>query len=508
LTDTNELNTLILQGAKAITDSPLYTKIHPGQQPATPICQDGNRYYLQRYWTLETECLDYLQLHFLNKEITPSKNIPFPPIEKKITDMLDEGKLLPEQAQAISKASQSLLTLITGGPGTGKTYTAGILLRTLWEMIPPEERSDFKIALAAPTGKAAANLEASIRRALVSAEGFTPPSAQTLHQLLKINKNNKRRVSVALTADLILIDESSMIDMNLMSQLLQAIKPGARLVLLGDRHQLPSVEAGAIFADFISCFESHPHERVALATLNTCLRAELKGIIDLATCVNEGKEIESLTLLDQSLNGIRRLNNEEPLKGKLQQKRLLAHVLPHFPIVTRLPEDPWSVLEQFSRFRILTPMRKGILGVESLNSAIQQAMQKKMCSVFPIIVMQNDHRLGLFNGEVGLLVKEGSVEFALFASRDTRQAVRRIPRLLMPRFEYAYCLSIHKSQGSEFDHVVLLLPEGSQCFGREALYTGITRAKKQLDIWSPDATLQHMIRSVSRRQSGVAERQH
>lgn len=508
LSDMNVLRQLICQGAKEIAASSLCcTKEVENERGAiTPICKNGHRYYLQRYWALETQCLEHLQYHFLNEAATPAKNIPYHQVEEQVANLSAQGKLLPEQAQAILVASQSLLTLITGGPGTGKTYTAGLLLRTIWESVPPEERGNFQIALAAPTGKAAANLEASIRRALASVEGFPPVVAQTLHQLLKISKNARRKQPEPLMADLILVDESSMIDMSLMSQLFQAIKPGSRLVLLGDRHQLPSVDAGAIFADLISCFESNEKRQIGVAKLKTCLRAELKGIIDLAACVNAGNEKGGVALLDESSNGIHRIAWEANLSGKLQQKRLLTHVIPHFPVITHLPQDPWTVLEQFSRFRLLTPMRKGLLGVESLNSAIFQAMQHKMCCVFPIIVMKNDYRLGLFNGEVGLLVKEHNQEFALFASRESAKEVRRIPRLLMPHFEYAYCLSIHKSQGSEFDHVVLLLPEGAQCFGREALYTGITRAKKQLEIWGPDEILKRMIGSVGLRQSGVIER--
>lgn len=503
------LSLLIRQGAKEIIDTPLcHLKTENEKDPITPVYHDGNRYYLQRYWSLETLCLNHLKRHFLDEKLFPEKNPPHHQIEEQVMSLSEQGKLLPEQAQAILKASKSLLTLITGGPGTGKTYTAGLLLRTIWNAIPVEEKNSFKIALAAPTGKAAANLEASIRQALASVTGFPPIAAQTLHQLLKIGKSGRPKQPEILMADLVLVDESSMIDVNLMRQLFQAIRPGARLVLLGDRHQLPSVEAGAIFADLISCFESSQHKHIAVAKLKTCLRAELKGILDLAASVNEGNEQESISLLNGSSNGIRRINEKNGLSGKQRQKELVSHALPHFPVITHFSEDqdPWSALKHFSRFRILTPMRKGFLGVESLNAAIFQIMQQKMCCVFPIIVMENDYRLGLFNGEVGLLIKENNQDFALFASRESSEEVRRIPRILMPPFEYAYCLSIHKSQGSEFDHVLLLLPEGAQSFGREALYTGITRAKKQLEIWSADDTLKQMIGSVALRQSGIVER--
>ena len=169
-----------------------------------------------------------------------------------------------------------------------------------------------------------------------------------------------------------------------------------------------------------------------------------------------------------------------------------------------------DLLEQFSRFRILTPMRNGPFGVDALNSIILQTMSGKTslngCFIAPIMVMQNDYRLGLFNGEMGLIVKERETEFALFSSRDSGQKFRKIPVILMPRFEYVYCLSVHKSQGSEFDHVVLLLPDGTQSFGREALYTGVTRAKRRLEIWSSPQVLSQMMKQRSVRESGVIKR--
>lgn len=504
--DLDALTTLICQGAQRSPSALMLrpNKVESSHGRLVPIYQDHDRYYFQRYWQLETQCIERLLSRFALS--VPAKTIPFAQVSEQVKHLTAQGKLLPEQARAILFASQSLLTLITGGPGTGKTYTAGLLLRTIWETLTPEERSHFQIALAAPTGKAAANLEASIRRALCSVEESPVIAAQTLHQLLGMRKYGRPKQMKMLMADLVLVDESSMIDMNLMSHLLQSVKPGGRLVLLGDRHQLPSVDAGSIFADLITCFESNGSEQICVAELKTCMRTELQGIVELAACIQSGNEESAMALLNASLNGVSLRRCESDISAMEHQKHLLSHVVPYFPVMNDLKEGFCQALEQFARFRILTPMRKGVLGVESLNAAIFQMMQHKRCSVFPIIVMQNDYRLGLFNGEVGLMVKEREREFALFTSREPGKDVRQIPRLLMPHFEYAYCLSIHKSQGSEFDYVVLLLPEGTQCFGREALYTGITRAKRHVEIWSSCRVLKEMIRSVGHRQSGIIER--
>lgn len=505
--DFDHLNSLILQGAKKI-GIPLIYDVAMGEHIVNaPIYKNEFCYYLQRYWHLETVFLTGLLQHLDYPLTYPTHLIE---IKKQVEVLINNEILLSEQAEAILKASQTPLTLITGGPGTGKTYTAGILLRILWECIQAENRENFKVVLAAPTGKAAANLEASIQRSLALVEGFPAIKAQTLHQLLGIRKSGGIQKAVQLDADLILVDESSMIDIHLMGVLVSGLKPGARLILLGDKHQLPSVEAGSLFADLTDYFLSDLVKRGQVVELKTCLRAELKSIIDLAGHIKNGDAASALKLLDGNNEGISLIETEEKCSGKELQKHLLKYVVPHFPIITKFPEDPLDLLKQFSHFRVLTPMRKGLLGVDALNAAIFQAMSLKMtssaCFIVPIMVMHNDYRRGLFNGEVGLLIREHECEYALFASREIEKSVRKIPILLMPRFEYAYCLSVHKSQGSEFDHVVLLLPDGTQNFGREALYTGVTRAKRCLEIWSSPRVFTQMVNQVDLRQSGVIDR--
>lgn len=480
-------------------------QVLPDDGIQAPIIKNHGSYYLQRYWRLESSFLTHIRKLF-------SGNHPIFPLDDrmvhdKVKTLLKEQKLLDEQAEAVLAASQSPLTIITGGPGTGKTYTAGVLLRIILETAV---RDNKVIALAAPTGKAAANLESSIKKALKGMEGSTVVKAQTLHQLLGIKKSRMSRTPSMLTADLILVDESSMIDVSLMGQLFAALKPGARLILLGDRFQLPSVEAGSLFADLTDYFQSEPNKYAKVVELKTCLRAELKSIIDLADRIKTGSDAAALQLLDAHVEGIHLICLDKELRTNDQQKRLLKEVVPYFPEIKKLPGDPLDLLEQFARFRILTPMRKGPLGVEALNGLIFQALNSKMLqngwSAAPIMVMKNDYRRDLYNGETGILVKDRESEFVFFPSRDSDKKFRKISLLLMPRFEYAYCLSVHKSQGSEFDHVVLLLPDGTHHFGREALYTGATRARRRLDIWSSPPVLSQMMKLTAVRQSGVGQR--
>ena len=499
-----QLSSLIFKGCKEIKFPLISLGSEVNSAILTPVVKNQDFFYLHRFWHFETLFLKTIQQKLSDKQSL----IPLDQdkVVNRIDMLLSENKLLKEQAEAILIATQSPLTLITGGPGTGKTYTAGLLLRTIWEALDKESKSEFKISLTAPTGKAAANLQASIQNALSGEDGFPQLKAQTLHQLLGIKKHMRDQHPLFLTADLILVDESSMIDIRLMGQLFSAIKPGARLIMLGDRHQLPSIEAGSLFTDLINFFA---HKQSSVVELKTCLRAELKSIIDLADQIKLGNDEHVLSLLESDQEGIKLVKLEQEMSVNEQQKRLLGYAIPQFPLVRTFPEDPSDLLKQFSRFRILSPMRKGALGVDALNVLIYQAMLVKAqggCFIAPIMVTKNDYDLALFNGEVGLILKERDQEFALFASRELGAGFRQIPLLLMPSFEYAYCLSVHKSQGSEFEHVALILPEGTQTFGREALYTGVTRAKRSLEVWSQPLILSQMIKLTSVRQSGVVER--
>lgn len=492
--------------------------------PPAPICKQGPRYYFQRYWLQESLFLEHVVP--LLSSTTPLIAVDEAHVRSKIDTLSLKKSLLPEQAWAVMQGCLYPFTIITGGPGTGKTHTAGILIRVLWESLTAEQRSKCRIGLAAPTGKAAANLEGSIRRAIGQVEGFPVLTAQTLHALLGLGKVSRDGASLVLPYDVLLVDESSMMDVRMMGQLLAALKPGARLILLGDRYQLPPVEAGSLFSDLVNFMQSHHEKKTYVSELKTCLRAELRTIVDLAAQINQGNEETVLEMLNgaKSDSGIAYVPFDCSQTAKEHQRQLLAYSQARFPLGDQVLHQPLELLKEFSRFRILTPLRKGPLGVEFLNALFLQAemTRARRFDVFvaPIMIIQNDYRQDLFNGEAGLLVRknagketssqdlsEGS--YAIFASKTNellKTDVRKIPALMLPKFEYAYCLSVYKSQGSEFEHVVLLLSEGSECFGREALYTGVTRARRALEIWSTPEVLSQMIGRATARHSGIAER--
>lgn len=522
LKDWQAINNFIIRGA-ALLPKGLVTEVtNSCATPATPICRFGSFFYFQRYWFYETLFLKHFQIIAQAvPALIPDQKL----LQDQIHALLQQDQLLPEQAEAILSACRNSFTVICGGPGTGKTYTAGNLIKTFWTALDADQQQNCEIALAAPTGKAAANLQRSLCAATSHLVDFVPIKAKTLHALLGIRPHHSQRDTAItlLSADLILVDESSMIDANLMSQLLAAIKPGARLVLLGDRHQLPPVASGALFSDIITHLTKHFSNQVV--ELNTCLRIELKAIIDFADTINRGDTksvIDTLTVSSAS-SGISRLSLKGEHSSKATQQALIEQVAPHFHKPSLNKEDHRQLLDAYQNFRLLSPLRKGPFGIDELNRLIYSHLIKKMRgqSWFstPIMLVSNDYRLKLFNGEVGVLVRHGDCndsnsqylkeeDFAVFldSSGEHAHAIRKLPALVLPNYEYAYCLSVHKSQGSEFNHVLLLMPEGSERFGREILYTAATRARKKLEVWGNDAVLCAAITRQACRLSGVVQR--
>lgn len=450
----------------------LIDKIIEGSKHFQPdqVHRDGNNYYLIRNWNKETECLEFIQKILLSE---PSIKADIPQIA---------SDLLPEQSQAILSASQNALTVLTGGPGTGKTYTAGHMIRSLWEALPIEQQKNFEIVLAAPTGKAASNLQNSMQRALKGLSLADHIQSQTLHSLLKIF--SKRKDEVKLTADLVLVDECSMIDTHVMSKLLKAIKPGSRLILLGDKYQLPSVEIGSIFAN-LADFLAGSNKCVELLK---CMRSEFQGLVDFAQGIKSGN-----LNLTRNYEGV----SFPDVQNYFEHPNLLTDYL-----------TQQIKIHEFSKFRILSPLRKGLLGVDALNRQIYQGLCKTGQKMqIPIMVTQNHEETGLFNGDVGVLVTTKNPYDRLFDKSD--YAVingQTIPALLLPNYELAYCMSIHKSQGSEFEKVLLILPEKSEYFGREVFYTAVTRAKKAIDILTTPTVLQAVLSKPTQRHSGLLTR--
>ncbi|WP_052354796.1 exodeoxyribonuclease V subunit alpha [Candidatus Protochlamydia sp. R18] len=474
--------------------------------PNTPICMHKGNFYLQKHWVLETVFLKNLKKHL---QTPPTLELNRIVLEQHLNECVLKKKLLLEQAQAILTGCLSSLSLITGGPGTGKTFTAGRFIQIYWDSLKECQKKNCQIALAAPTGKAAANLQKSLSLVTAQLKDFPPLKAKTLHQLLGINNRSRNESGIRLAADLIIVDESSMIDVKMMAYLFEALKKGSRLILLGDQHQLPSVEAGSLFADLTKL-----KTKIPCTELKVCLRTELSSIVSLAHYINQGKGQETLSMLNETqIAGISRLNLSPDRREA--QKEFVQHVMNHFPLSIKV-QDNQKILELFNTIRILSPMRKGYFGVDSINQLIwNHVSQIKLSSgwlAIPIIIVTNDYKQNLFNGETGVLIRKlplksiASEDYALFPSKDEGENIRCLPACLLPKYELAYCLSVHKSQGSEFERVILMLPEGSECFGREVFYTGVTRARKHIEVWGADFTIERTISQQSFRLSGIQTR--
>lgn len=456
------------------------------------IKQFHHLYYLQKFWVYEEIFLHALKGLLLEP---PKYKLEVKLIEEAIKRLTNDGALLPLQGKAIASACLNRLTILSGGPGTGKTYTAGKMIGLLWENLEASVKEKFKIALAAPTGKAAANLQASLWKSTQNIKDFPSIKACTLHSLLGIkNKNSMVDLEKKLNADLIIVDESSMIDVRMMAALFCSIKPAGRLILLGDRFQLPSVEAGSLFACLIELFEKL--ESPSLVELTQCVRTDKADLIQFANAVKAGDVSAARSILHTAhANGsIIRL----PYRDEDTHKIIIDYARPYFEKIAH--KDPLAILQHFNRFRILTPLRKGPWGVEEINKKMHISLKS---AVVPIMLMQNDQRLDLYNGETGILVRDLHEEYALFSSRTSEKEFRRFPAAILPKYEYAYCLSVHKSQGSEFDHVLMIVPKGAEIFGREIFYTAATRARQQLFIWGADNIIEETLRHQSHRLSGI-----
>ena len=382
---------------------------------------------LPKYVELEEAIAYHIQ-----KRIAICKEIQTPNLDPWLT---------AEQQKALDNAARYSLSLITGGPGTGKTHTAAQIAKAL----------GGKVLLAAPTGKAASHLGEKV--------GFG--KAFTLHCLLRGDP---------LDADLIIVDESSMIDPMLFAKLLEAIKEKTTLILMGDVDQLPAVEGGSIFADLIDT------NKLPVAHLTRCMRSDRLEILEIAAVIKAG-ELRDIRNVDLGLQA----NDIETIYQTLWNFTK-----------ERFPKD-W--IKEMDSFRILSTLRKGPLGATALNAFFYEKFSTKT-DAFPILITRNDTRTGLSNGDTGVLQKDKGAYFK----------ERFIPLHELPPYEYAYCISVHKSQGSEYDSVLFLIPEGSESFGREILYTAVTRAKSELFIdGAPDQILAALGRS-SRKSSHLIEK--
>lgn len=449
------------------------------------IYLDKNYLYLQKYRAQENQILSSLLNLLENK-----KSLYETPKQLNGLNL--------EQKQAVLLALTHSFSLITGGPGTGKTFTAAqIILQAC-------AQKDSRILLTAPTGKAVAQLENSLQKILPSLSW----QSGTLHAIL----NKAQKQNIPLLADIILIDESSMIDASLFAKLLPLIRTDSHVILVGDPNQLPPVESGSIFADLV---EIAPFLQIPLTKLKKVLRSDSAAILQFsqAICRSDTKKATQL-LQEQKIEWI-------DLSDGLSHEKiwdLCQKKIPPYSFSS--PPDPHQLIPYIDCFRLLSCMRQGPLGVDALN---QFLLKKTFEStplhnlwVFPILIQRNSPDQDLYNGDSGILVWQKTssaldkqlkaADYALFYNRQDKQEYRKIDALALPAFEAGYCLSVHKSQGSECDEIVVVLPTGSSVFGREVLYTAVTRARKEVCLITSMQTLTETLNRSSYKVSGLKTR--
>lgn len=405
------------------------------------------------------------------------------------------------QRRACEVAAQGLFTLITGGPGTGKTTTVTRLLALLVHLAQQAGAPAPRIKLAAPTGKAASRLTQSIgRSAAALPAGFALDvaalQATTLHGLLGLRGDERDRELRIVDADIVVVDEASMVDLELMARLFAAVPATTRLVLLGDKDQLASVEAGAVLAQL--CQRPALQSRIVTLTHSHRFRAD-SGIGQWAAAVNSGdaRLVQSLCEAAPAW----RAGADAPVQRlALRQARE--------PQLLQCIREGWSawlqglrqldgqhcsddqaieLLNQLGRFQVLCALRSGLWGVQMLNPQIQHGLGLGNALWFagrPVMVTRNDTALRLMNGDVGLcLPRDGMLRVAFI---DSEGGLRWISPARLESVETVFAMTVHKSQGSEFGRVLLVLPDQpSPVLTRELLYTGITRAKEGMVLLAP-----------------------
>lgn len=448
-------------------------------------------------------------------------------INDYLSPTLNDGQKL-----AIVTANQHAFSIITGGPGTGKTYTVAQLVMALHQAHNKQNRQDaskqaLSLSLAAPTGKAAQRMQESLQSA-ISAAGLDIQlkDAKTIHRLLGIGVTGKPRYHAnnPLSEDIIIVDEASMLGVELASYLLDAVKSGARLILLGDAYQLAAVDAGSVLADLCQLTKLKDNHQ----TLHESKRFnDESGVGKLAKIINENaSENKFNALLDlfdnQDSLAFYALDNSQ-LTGKnitfieqqysqyfAQSKILLDEINNEHLTDAQLIQKAGALLNTFNRFRILTAGHQGYLGDDELNARLETTHKNQLrlplsssnwYHARPIMISKNNYHQSLYNGDIGLCLKVGN-EFKLYF--EHKSALVPVNMLNESDLSTAYAMTIHKSQGSEFDHVAIMLDKaGERLLSQELIYTAVTRAKQKVSIFSNQQALQVAITTPTIRQTGL-----
>jgi exodeoxyribonuclease V alpha subunit len=500
-----------------------------------------NNIYFHRYFRYETRILEAIE-GFIEHENIKEKHALLKENKAFIQQLFPNSETeIDWQLIACLMAFSHHFSIITGGPGTGKTTSIAKLLSIVFYIIPQS-----KVALVAPTGKAAARIKESLlqSKSKISVLGqninqsFENIHSSTIHRLLGYQRNThyfKHNKSNPLNYDIVIVDESSMMGISLMSKLMDAIHPKAQLILLGDKNQLAAVEAGSIFGDICqsSAVKANTFDTKSLDLINmfsdvSMLPKDISNnglsshIIELCKSYRFD-DSKGIGQLSQAILNNQITTESEPW-NKYEDEQVHFHLnydskafetfYNHYRNYISI-EDPQEALRAFNEVRLLSPVHMGQFGVEYFNEAIEKYLIKnglikkdgRLYHNQAIIISKNDYQLQLFNGDVGLIRRDQQGQLqAYFEAEDGN--LRTINTNFIQDFETVFAMTIHKSQGSEFDHVALVLPNQKDLgiLSKELLYTGLTRAKEQLDIFTSKEIFILACQKPVARASGISGR--
>jgi exodeoxyribonuclease V alpha subunit len=413
----------------------------------------------------------------------------------------EEDSLDDAQRAAVRRVADGATTVLTGGPGMGKTYTISRVLKALAAGSGPS----LRIGLAAPTGKAAARLTDELRKHGVEAGSISPPV--TLHRFLGSRPDSTQRfrhdAHNPLPHDVVVVDEASMVSLSLMARLVEALPPTSRLLLVGDPDQLASVEAGSVLADLVRGLDADGS--VVRLTTDHRLQDDRAA---LAQAFRAGDADTVLDLLDRASNGVAFVETDSPSLDQLPQVVEQALHLRELA----LHSEPDAALARLGQFRLLCAHRTGPFGTRHWNRLVEQRLADRAPEVSiqpmyvgrPILATRNDYGLGVSNGDAGVIIQTDDGPLAVV---ETGSGIQRLSPWRLADIETMHAMTVHKAQGSQAKHVVVIVPPlASRLLTRELLYTAVTRAQEQLTIVGTREAIGAAVRTPTQRSSGLARR--